>query len=98
MQTPEPTEPTSNEEPFPVQPVNVGKIQFSVLVRLFERLQNERKLDRRMKYIAAWFTVCIHLHEKFTVNYLQCWRERVGNDFYPVLRLILPQVGIVSAG
>ncbi len=38
-------------------PQNVGSAPFGILVGLFERLQLERKHDRRRKLIDAWFTV-----------------------------------------
>ncbi|KAJ6621385.1 DNA ligase 4 [Mycena sp. CBHHK59/15] len=57
-------------------PQNLGSAPFGILVALFERLQNERKQDRRKKLMSTWF------------NH---WREEKGHDLYPVLRLILPQ-------
>ncbi|KAJ3982001.1 DNA ligase 4 [Lentinula detonsa] len=66
-ETPYPTAPQNNKGPSP---------PFSALVGLFERLQNERKQDKRKKLIHAWF------------NH---WRSEVGDDLFPVLRLILPQ-------
>ncbi|KAF9266852.1 DNA ligase 4 [Marasmius fiardii PR-910] len=64
------------QESYPIPPQNVGSAPFGVLAGLFEKLQNERKQERRKKLIGAWF------------NH---WREEVGHDLYPVLRLILPQ-------
>ncbi|KAF9525150.1 DNA ligase 4 [Crepidotus variabilis] len=61
---------------YPTPPQNVGSAPFGILVGLFEKLQVERKQDRRRKLIDAWFT-----H----------WRKEKGHDLYPVLRLILPQ-------
>ncbi|TFK86975.1 DNA ligase 4 [Polyporus arcularius HHB13444] len=61
---------------YPAPPQNKGSAPFHVLVALFERLQNERKPDKRRKLLASWFS-----H----------WRKEVGPDLYPVLRLILPQ-------
>ncbi|KAH9852184.1 DNA ligase 4 [Lenzites betulinus] len=61
---------------YPTPPQNKGSAPFRVLVALFEKLQSERKPDKRRKLIQAWF------------NH---WREDVGYDLFPVLRLILPQ-------
>ncbi|KAJ7281646.1 DNA ligase IV [Mycena rebaudengoi] len=61
---------------FPAPPQNVGSAPFSILVALFDKLQNERKQDRRKKLMSTWF------------NH---WRDEKGHDLYPVLRLILPQ-------
>ncbi|TFK40007.1 DNA ligase IV [Crucibulum laeve] len=57
-------------------PQNVSSAPFGILVSLFEKLQNERKQDRRRKLLDTWF------------NH---WRDEKGYDLYPVLRLILPQ-------
>ena len=38
-------------------PQNVDSAPFGILVGLFERLQLERKQDRRRKMIDAWFSV-----------------------------------------
>ncbi|KAF5316619.1 hypothetical protein D9619_006679 [Psilocybe cf. subviscida] len=57
-------------------PPNVDSAPFSVLVNLFEKLQSERKQDRRRKMIESWFA-----H----------WRKEKGHDLYTVLRLLLPQ-------
>ncbi|THU99099.1 ATP-dependent DNA ligase [Dendrothele bispora CBS 962.96] len=64
------------DDTYPQPPQNVDSAPFRVLVGLFEKLQNERKQDKRMRHLHTWF------------NH---WREQVGNDLYPVLRLILPQ-------
>ncbi|KAF8159664.1 DNA ligase IV [Crassisporium funariophilum] len=69
-------EPVLETPTYPSPPQNVGSAPFGILVGLFEKLQNERKPDRRRKLIDAWFT-----H----------WRKEKGYDLYPVLRLILPQ-------
>lgn len=42
----------------PTPPQNMGSAPFSILVGLFEKLQVERKHDRRKKMIDAWFNVC----------------------------------------
>jgi DNA ligase 4 len=41
----------------PTAPQNMGSAPFSILVGLFEKLQAERKQDRRKKMIDAWFNV-----------------------------------------
>ncbi|KAG7093593.1 DNA ligase (ATP) [Marasmius oreades] len=66
----------AQDDSYPIPPQNIGSAPFGVLVGLFEKLQNERKQERRKKLIGTWF------------NH---WREEVGHDLYPVLRLILPQ-------
>ncbi|KAJ7355365.1 DNA ligase IV [Mycena albidolilacea] len=81
--TPAPTSAPNSPEPqqdeetkFPPPPHNTGSAPFGILVALFEKLQNERKQDRRKKLMSTWF------------NH---WRDEKGHDLYPVLRLILPQ-------
>ncbi|KAH9932654.1 hypothetical protein B0H21DRAFT_878850 [Amylocystis lapponica] len=61
---------------YPAPPQNVGSAPFHVLAALFDKLQNERKPEKRRKLLDSWF------------NH---WREEKGYDLYPVLRLILPQ-------
>ncbi|KIY67314.1 DNA ligase 4 [Cylindrobasidium torrendii FP15055 ss-10] len=81
--TPAPSSPPRSPSPsnatvskvLPNPPPNTGTAPFSILTGLFEKLQNERKRDKKEKLINAWFT-----H----------WREQKGMDLYPVLRLILP--------
>lgn len=47
---------------YPIPPQNAGSAPFGILVGLFEKLQSERKQDRRRKLIDAWFSVrCSHL-------------------------------------
>ncbi|KIM44920.1 hypothetical protein M413DRAFT_442894 [Hebeloma cylindrosporum] len=69
-------QPVNETNTYPAPPQNVESAPFGILVGLFEKLQNERKQERRRKLIDAWFT-----H----------WRKEKGYDLYPVLRLILPQ-------
>ncbi|KAJ7816620.1 DNA ligase IV [Mycena leptocephala] len=69
---PQEDEPTK----YPTAPHNTGSAPFGILVALFDKLQNERKQDRRKKLMSTWF------------NH---WRDEKGHDLYPVLRLILPQ-------
>ncbi|TFK51779.1 ATP-dependent DNA ligase [Heliocybe sulcata] len=64
------------EAVYPAPPQNVGSAPFTVLAGLFDRLQNERKPERRRKLLDKWFNN---------------WRKQFGYDLYPVLRLILPQ-------
>ncbi|KAI0664220.1 DNA ligase 4 [Cubamyces menziesii] len=61
---------------YPAPPQNKGSAPFYVLAALFDKLQNERKPEKRRKLLSSWF------HH---------WRQEIGNDLYPVLRLILPQ-------
>ncbi|KAN0115590.1 ATP dependent DNA ligase domain containing protein [Russula decolorans] len=61
---------------YPEAPQNRGTAPFSVLSGLFDKLQNERKPEKRKKFLSAWF---------------DHWRKEVGHDLYPVLRLLLPQ-------
>ncbi|PPQ96588.1 hypothetical protein CVT26_006325 [Gymnopilus dilepis] len=70
------TEPLTETPAYPPPPQNVDSAPFGILVQLFEKLQNERKQERRRKLLDAWFG-----H----------WRQEKGYDLYPVLRLILPQ-------
>jgi DNA ligase 4 len=54
MQTPrDSSEPTVYNAP----PQNIGSAPFSVLAGLFEKLQSEKKPDKRRKLLAAWFNV-----------------------------------------
>ncbi|KAH9962641.1 ATP-dependent DNA ligase [Russula dissimulans] len=77
-QLPDPAIPELNlaDNAYPDAPQNHGTAPFSVLAGLFEKLQNERKPEKRRKFLNAWF------------NH---WRKEVGYDLYPVLRLLLPQ-------
>ena len=44
---------------YPAPPLNHGSAPFHVLVGLFDKLQVERKPERRKKMLNAWFNVCI---------------------------------------
>ena len=44
---------------MPEPPQNYGTAPFSILTGLLEKLQNERKRDRKEKLINAWFTVWV---------------------------------------
>ncbi|KAI0343258.1 DNA ligase 4 [Trametopsis cervina] len=68
--------PESHPLEYPAPPQNVGSAPFYVLSSLFDKLQSERKPEKRRKLLDSWF------------NH---WREEKGFDLYPVLRLILPQ-------
>ncbi|KAF5388657.1 hypothetical protein D9757_004750 [Collybiopsis confluens] len=86
--TPAPSSPPRSPQPetaaaedgttYPAPPQNTKGPgpPFGALVGLFNRLQTERKQDKRKKLIHSWF------HH---------WRSEVGDDLFPVLRLILPQ-------
>ncbi|QRV95869.1 ATP-dependent DNA ligase [Ceratobasidium sp. AG-Ba] len=49
---------------------------FSKLAALYEALRSERKPEKRKTMLLRWFGN---------------WREKVGTDLYPALRLILPE-------
>ncbi|CAG7851558.1 DNA ligase 4; AltName: Full=DNA ligase IV; AltName: Full=Polydeoxyribonucleotide synthase [ATP] 4 [Serendipita indica DSM 11827] len=67
----------ANEEDFPPEPPNHGvQPSFGVITLLFDVLQAERKQDKRRAILDRWF---------------QLWREKVGPNLYPALRLLLPQ-------
>ncbi len=42
---------------YPAPPQNVGSPPFSILVALFEKLQTERRQERRKRLIDSWFNV-----------------------------------------
>ncbi|KII87420.1 hypothetical protein PLICRDRAFT_55380 [Plicaturopsis crispa FD-325 SS-3] len=84
--TPAPTSPASSPKQtdatlqdediaYPPPPQNMNSAPFGVLAGLFGKLQNERNSEKRRRLIGAWFNR---------------WREQMGYDLYPVLRLILP--------
>jgi DNA ligase 4 len=94
-------DPTNKEswvdEPIQAPPINRGSAPFGVLVELFEKLSNERKIERRKRLLNSWFGVRIVfsvIYVFFQHSHSQHWREEKGHDLYPVLRLILPQVSI----
>ncbi|KAG8833158.1 DNA ligase (ATP) [Serendipita sp. 399] len=68
---------SDDKDDFPPEPENYGQLPvFGALTLLFDALQAERKQDVRRRILEKWF----HL-----------WRQRVGPNLYPALRLILPQ-------
>ncbi|KIK57415.1 hypothetical protein GYMLUDRAFT_247050 [Collybiopsis luxurians FD-317 M1] len=50
---------------------------FRTLVDLFEKLRDERKQDTKRRLLTKW---------------VNGWRQEVGNDFFPLLRLLLPHL------
>ena len=50
-------EPLAESQTYPAPPKNVGSAPFGVLAGLFDKLQVERKHDRRRRLIEAWFNV-----------------------------------------
>ncbi len=50
-------EPQYPDNTYPEAPQNRGTAPFSVLSGLFDKLQNERKPDKRRKFLSAWFDV-----------------------------------------
>ncbi|CAL1714652.1 unnamed protein product [Somion occarium] len=70
------TETYDHEDSYPAPPPSNKSVPFWVLSALFDKLQTERKPEKRRKLLDSWF------------NH---WRHDVGYDLYPVLRLILPQ-------
>lgn len=44
---------------YPDPPRNVGSAPFFVLSALFDKLQNERKPEKRRKLLDTWFNVCV---------------------------------------
>jgi DNA ligase-4 len=54
---------------------------FAVLCSMMDRLRGEEAWKRR----------------ETLSRFFRLWREKVGNDLYPLLRLLLPDVGSVAA-
>ncbi|KAF5390928.1 hypothetical protein D9757_003980 [Collybiopsis confluens] len=50
---------------------------FRTLVDLFEKLRSERRQDVKKTLLSNW---------------INGWREKVGKDFFPLLRLLLPHL------
>lgn len=46
---------------YPEAPQNHNTAPFSVLSGLFDKLQNERKPEKRRRYLSAWFDVRLHI-------------------------------------
>jgi DNA ligase-4 len=46
-----------SDNTYPEAPQNRGTAPFSVLSGLFDKLQNERKPEKRKKFLSAWFDV-----------------------------------------
>jgi hypothetical protein len=64
------------DEPVQAPPINQGSAPFGVLVGLFEKLSNERKLERRKKLLNSWFGVriiysCFRLLSTFSLAALE---------------------------
>ena len=47
---------------YPPPPNNRGSAPFHVLATLFDKLQTERKPEKRRKLLDSWFNVCSHHH------------------------------------
>ena len=47
------------DDDYPEPPKNVDSAPFYVLSTLFDKLQNERKPEKRRKLLDSWFNVCI---------------------------------------
>ncbi|KAA1468079.1 DNA ligase 4 [Dentipellis sp. KUC8613] len=79
-----PSSPTESQLPheshedasYPPPPLNRSSPPFAVLSHLFDKLHAQRKPEKRRRLLNSWFDF---------------WRKNVGNDLYPVLRLVLPQ-------
>ena len=46
-----------SDNAYPEAPQNRGTAPFSVLSGLFDKIQNERKPEKRRKFLSAWFDV-----------------------------------------
>jgi DNA ligase 4 len=49
------------ETDYPEAPHNRGTAPFSVLSGLFDKLQDERKPEKRRKFLSAWFDVRLYV-------------------------------------
>jgi DNA ligase-4 len=64
-----------SDNAYPEAPQNRGTAPFSVLSGLFDKLQNERKPEKRKKFLSAWFDVrslviCLICEASAYVRYL----------------------------
>lgn len=50
--------PVLDESNYPTPPMNKKSVPFGVLVSLYEKLQNEKKPEKRRKTLMSWFNVC----------------------------------------
>ena len=57
--SPQPSQVTASQQPFPEQPYNTDTLPFHILTAFFEKLQGERKQEKRRKLLNHWFNVCI---------------------------------------
>lgn len=77
---------------YPNRPKNHGKtLFFSELYKgLFDPLSENKKLPSKFGRLAA-AKLSPHEHRRRTIErFISRWRTEVGNDFFPALRLILP--------
>lgn len=68
---------------------------FNRLTALFEWC-SKKKLELRRRYLATWFdvrTAAPNCADDQLTIVSKNWRKLVGPDLYPVMRLLLPQVG-----
>lgn len=83
---------------YPVPPQNDGSAPFYVLSALFDRLQNERKPDKRRRLLATWFnvrTVALGAEIKYSSHSLALARGE-GIRFIPRLETHIASGMIVS--
>lgn len=50
-----------SDNAYPEAPQNHGTAPFSALSGLFDKIQNERKPEKRRKFLTAWFDVRYHV-------------------------------------
>jgi DNA ligase 4 len=50
-----------SDSAYPDAPQNHGSAPLSVLSGLFDKVQNERKPEKRRKFLSAWFDVRLHV-------------------------------------